>query len=67
MVVFPMHFIGMAGLPRRYYTNSNFPLFDDLADTNQIITMFALMGAAVQLFSYIISFRIFFEESSQNP
>ena len=24
-VFFPMHFIGMAGLPRRYYTNSNFP------------------------------------------
>jgi cytochrome c oxidase subunit 1 len=25
-----MHFIGLAGLPRRYYTNTDFPLFDDL-------------------------------------
>src|SRR6478609_3209517 len=48
-VFFPMHFIGMAGLPRRYYTNSNFPLFDELADTNVLITMFALVGASFQL------------------
>ena len=48
-VFFPMHFIGMAGLPRRYYTNSNFPLFDELADTNVLITVFALVGAAFQL------------------
>jgi cytochrome c oxidase subunit 1 len=26
----PMHFIGLVGLTRRYYTNTNFPLFDDL-------------------------------------
>ncbi len=48
-VFFPMHFIGMAGLPRRYYTNTNFPLFDELADTNILITVFALVGAAFQL------------------
>ena len=48
-VFFPMHFIGMAGLPRRYYTNSSFPLFDELADTNVLITVFALVGAAFQL------------------
>jgi|TARA_B100000405_G_scaffold117342_1_gene81963 cytochrome c oxidase subunit 1 len=68
-VFFPMHFIGMAGLPRRYYTNSNFPLFDDLADTNQIITMFALMGAAVQLvFLYNFIYNIFYgKKAPQNP
>lgn len=48
-VFFPMHFVGMAGLPRRYYTNSAFPLFDDLQDVNVIITLFALVGGAFQI------------------
>ena len=68
-VFFPMHFIGRAGLPRRYYTNSNFPLFDDLADTNQIITMFAIMGAAIQLvFLYNFIYSMFYgKKAPQNP
>jgi cytochrome c oxidase subunit 1 len=48
-VFFPMHFIGMAGLPRRYYTNTAFPYFDDLADVNMVISIFAFITAAAQL------------------
>ena len=61
-VFFPMHFIGMAGLPRRYYTNSNFPLFDDLADTNQVITILPSWVRQYSWFSYIILYTVYFME-----
>ncbi|MDG2433459.1 cbb3-type cytochrome c oxidase subunit I [Flavobacterium sp.] len=68
-VFFPMHFIGLAGLPRRYYTNTNFPLFDDLQNVNVLITMFALVGGAFQLvFLYNFFSSIFYgKKAVQNP
>ena len=47
-VFFPMHFLGLAGLPRRYYSNEAFTMFEGLSDINSIITFFALAGAVVQ-------------------
>ena len=68
-VFFPMHFIGMAGLPRRYYTNTAFPYFDDLADINVLITVFALVAGAAQIvFLYNFIHSMFYgKETEQNP
>jgi cytochrome c oxidase subunit 1 len=69
LVFFPMHFIGMAGLPRRYYTNTAFPYFDDLANINVLITVFALVAGAAQLaFLYNFIHSMFYgKETVQNP
>ena len=68
-VFFPMHFLGLAGLPRRYYSNEAFTMFDGLSEVNSIITFFALAGAIVQaLFIINFIYSIFYgPKSSKNP
>jgi len=68
-VFFPMHFVGLAGLPRRYYANTSFPLFDDVADVNIVITMFAILGGAAQIIFLTNFFTSIYKgkKATQNP
>jgi cytochrome c oxidase subunit 1 len=68
-VFFPMHFIGLAGAPRRYYSYSEFPMFDGVIDLNVLVTVFAIIGALAQiLFTYNFFYSIWRgPKAVQNP
>lgn len=68
-VFFPMHFLGLAGVPRRYYSNSAFPMFDNLVDINVLVTCFAILGACAQILFLFNFFYSMFRgpKSEQNP
>lgn len=68
-VFWPMHYLGLAGVPRRYYSNTAFPMFDGLADINLIITFFVIVGGLAQLiFFYNFFSSIWFgPKAPMNP
>lgn len=55
MVFWPMHYIGMAGVPRRYYSFDTFDAFKDFSDTNKIITISAIIVFALQVI-FVVNF-----------
>ncbi len=68
-VFFPMHFMGLAGVPRRYYSNTEFPLFDGFVDMQVLMTVFAIIGSLAQV---IFFFNFFYSiwrgpKAPQNP
>jgi cytochrome c oxidase subunit 1 len=68
-VFFPMHFVGLAGAPRRYYENSAFTYLDGVTDLNVVISIFAIIGSTGQLIFLFNFFRSIFrgQPAVQNP
>ena len=68
-VFFPMHFMGLAGVPRRYYANTAYDQFDVFIDMNQFITIAALIGGFAQLIFLYNFFNSIFrgKHAPQNP
>lgn len=57
-VFFPMHYTGIAGFPRRYYSFTNFDAFSGFTDLNMFISVAAIatfIGQFVFLFNFFYS------------
>ncbi|HEY0654770.1 MAG TPA: cbb3-type cytochrome c oxidase subunit I [Chryseosolibacter sp.] len=57
LVFFPMHYIGIAGFPRRYYTWTNFETFTGFADLNMLVSVAAIVTLSAQ---FIFLFNFFY-------
>ncbi|WP_224994995.1 cbb3-type cytochrome c oxidase subunit I [Cesiribacter sp. SM1] len=57
MVFFPLHYIGIAGFPRHYYTWTNFEAFSGFTDLHAFVTVAALITFSSQL---IFAFNFFY-------
>lgn len=69
LVFFPLHYIGIAGFPRRYYSFTNFDAFSSFADLNSFVSVAAILTFGSQ---FIFVFNFFYSmykgrKASQNP
>ncbi|MEM9918945.1 MAG: cbb3-type cytochrome c oxidase subunit I [Bacteroidota bacterium] len=54
-IFWPMHYLGMAGVPRRYYRFDSFDAFSHFAEMNKFITIAAIIVFALQIL-FVINF-----------
>jgi cytochrome c oxidase subunit 1 len=58
LVFMPMHYVGIAGFPRRYYSWTGFEVFNTFGDLNGFISIAAILGFFAQfifLFNFVYS------------
>ncbi|WP_343556675.1 cbb3-type cytochrome c oxidase subunit I [Sphingobacterium sp.] len=69
MVFFPMHFMGIDGVPRRYYAFTEFAFMAKWVSVNQLVTWAAIIAALGQVaFLWNFFTSIFFgKKAPQNP
>jgi len=69
LVFFPMHYLGIAGFPRRYYQWSGFETFNTYADLNSFISIAAILTFVAQfVFLYNFIYSIFKgKKATANP
>jgi len=69
LIFFPMHYIGIAGFPRRYYSFTNFDAFSTFTDLNAFISVAAIFTFVAQ---FIFLFNFFYSifkgrKATENP
>jgi cytochrome c oxidase subunit 1 len=70
MIFWPMHYQGLAGMPRRYYDYSVWESFKQFAELNQFISLVAMIVFAIQilfLFNFFYSIFKGRKVTTENP
>jgi cytochrome c oxidase subunit 1 len=66
----PMHYLGMAGVPRRYYSFAGFDSFSEFSSMNQFITIAAVVTFCFQILFVINFFYSIYKgrkQTEENP
>ncbi len=66
MVFFPMHFMGLDGVPRRYYNFTGFEWMKEWGNLNKFISVSAILGTAAQLI-FIWNFYYSIKRGKKSP
>jgi cytochrome c oxidase subunit 1 len=68
IIFWPMHYEGLAGMPRRYYDFSQWESFKQFGDLNVVITIASIISFALQLlFVFNFFYSIFKGRKLTNP